>query len=317
MKLERYFFVLLIPFLFFSCNSSKTQKPVETVPDKVEYPVGYIADYIHADLNDETELYPIQELFLESFLQKYDQYEGAHPTIITDFPETWGVVLVERLSEGRELYQIQSLSREWIFLVITSGFGTQRILDILPVALDLAIQTPDILETEIWTTERETDGTFSVTKKYEWKRSLENVTQATYEANPENYFRKKTITDQYFINSSCRFERMVSEELTEYSAIVFYYTEEKPEDWDEIIPQLEAMCEDYSILNVIAYIDFDKVELYDYKLNYITDLDITPYMEFSQGVIFMKKGETPKTVPFGSYERIRSEVVRHFKLVEG
>ena len=317
MKVERHFFVCLIPFLFFSCNSSKTQKPVETVPDKVVYPVGYIAEQIHADLNDGTELYRIQEPFLESFLQKYDQYEGTHPTISTDFPDTWGVVLVERLPEGRELYQIQSFSREWIFLVITSGFGTQRILDILPVALDLAIQTPDILETEIWTTERETDGTFSVTKKYEWKRSLENVTQATYEANPENYFRKKTITDQYFINSSCRFERMVSEELTEYSAIVFYYTEEKPEDWDEIIPQLEAMCEDYSILNVIAYIDFDKVELYDYKLNYITDLDITPYMEFSQGVIFMKKGETPKTVPFGSYERIRSEVVRHFKLVEG
>jgi len=317
MKVERYFFAFLILFLFFSCNSSKPQKPIEIVSNKVEFPVGYIANYIHADVNDETELFPIQELFLESFLQKHEQYEGTFPTISTDFPDTWGVVLVERLSEGRELYQIQSLSREWIFLVITSGFGTQRILDVLPVAIDLAIQTPEILETEIWTTERETDGIFSVTKKYEWKRSLVNVTQAMYENNPENYYRKKTANDQYFINSSCRFERIITENLPEYSAVVFYYKEEKPEDWDEIIPQLEAMCEDYSILNVVAFIDFNKVELYDYKLNFITDLDITLYMELPQGVIFMKKGEIPKTVPFGSYERIRSEIIRYYKLVEG
>jgi hypothetical protein len=235
----------------------------------------------------------------------------------TGFPEEWGVVLVERLPEGRELYEIQSQNREWIFLVITSGYGTQRILDLLPVAVNLANQTEDALETEIWATDREIDGTFVVTKKYEWKRSLEYATQQEYETNPQDYLRAQIVTDKYFINDYYRFEMIETEDVPDYSAVIFYYKDEKPEDEEDVVSMLQAFCEDNLILYAEVGEDFHQVDLYDYKLNYVLTLDISPIMEFQEGIIFMKKGETPKTVPFGSYERMRIELMRYFRIVEG
>jgi len=314
--MKKIFYILFIPLFIASCNHTKqTQSVIEQV-EPVTYPVGYIAQSINTDLNDKSELFPLQDEFLENFLQVFTKYEGLKPVMAVEFPNEWGVMLVERLPEGRELYQIQSLNREWIYLVITSGFGTQRILDLLPVAIDLADQKQDVLETEIWKTERELDGIFSVTKKYEWKRSLEKVTQKEYEANSSDYFRTQTITDKYFINNFCRFERIVTEEIPDYSAVIFYYKEEKSEDLEDEISMLQAFCEDYSILFAEVNKNFSQFELYDYKLNYITDLDITPFMELQEGIIFMKKDRTPKTVPFGSYERLRIEVIRYFRIVE-
>jgi len=307
--------LLLLLFLV-SCNFSKQSQPAAEPLESIEYPVGYIAQYISANLSDTQELYPLSEEFLENFMKMRKQYDGTRPTIATDFPDEWGVVLIERLPEGHELYQIQSLNREWVYLVITSGYGTQRILDVLPVAVNLVYQANDILETEIWTTERTPDGTFIVSKKYEWVRSFENVTQREYDANPQNFLRTKTTVDKYVINDSFRFEKIVTEEIPDFSAVIFYYKGEKPEDWDEIVPMLQAFCEDYSILFEEVYQNFNQLALYDYKLNFITELDITPYTDFPQGVIFMKKGENPKTVPFGSYERMKIELKRYLKIVE-
>jgi hypothetical protein len=302
--------------LLAACNSSQPNKPIETKQELVEYPVGYVAQYITTNLTDSKELYPLPEEFLESFLQLHTHYEGTHPTVAANFPDEWGVVIVERLPEGRELYQIQSMDREWVFLVTTSGFGTHRIIDVLPVALNLANQTDEVLETEIWKTERESDGAFSVVKKYEWIRSVQNVSQKEYEANPQNFLRSKTITDKYFINTECRFERVEIEDIPDYAAVVFYCKEEKPEDWDEIVPMLQALCEDYEILSIEAISNFNQLSLFDYKLNYITDLDITPYTDLPEGVIFLQKGKTPKAVPYGSYDRLKIEIKRYFKIVE-
>jgi len=309
------FYILFFLILLTSCNPSKRSQPVEEPIEPVTYPVGYIASFLSTDLYDPTELYPLQEEFLENFLQIHKQYEGTTPIMNIDFPKEWGVALVERLSEGRELYQIQSLNREWIFLIITTGYGTQRILDILPVAANLANQSQDFLETEIWTTEREIDGSFAVTKKYEWKRSLQDVSQQEYDDHPTDFFRTQTKTDQYFINDFYRFEIIQTEDIPDYSAVIFYYKEEKPENWEEVIPLLQAFCEDYSILFAEANYNFNPLELYDYKLNFIANLDITPYIELQEGVIFMKKGES-KTVPFGSYERLKIEIKRYFRIVE-
>jgi len=314
--MKKILYILFISLFIASCTQTKQTQPIVEQVELVTYPVGYIAQSISTDLNDKSELYLLQDEFLENFLQVFAQYEGLKPIMATEFPNEWGVMLVERLPEGRELYQIQSLNREWIYLVITSGFGTQRILDLLPVAIDLANQKEDMLETEIWKTEREVDGIFSVTKSYEWKRSLEEVTQKEYEANPSDYFRTQTITDKYFINNFCRFERIVTQEIPDYSAVIFYYKEEKPEDLEDEISMLQAFCEDYSILFAEVNKNFSQFELYDYKLNYITELDITPFMELQEGIIFMKKDRPPKTVPFGSYERLRIEVIRYFRIVE-
>ena len=315
---ETQFVAFIIFTLIFltSCTFSNQRLPEEVTTEPVEFPVGYIAQSISTDLYDTTELYPLPEEFVENFLQVFTQYEGKRPVMSVKFPEEWGVTVVERLPEGRELYQIQSLNREWIFLVITSGYGTHRILDVLPVAANLSNQSKDILETEIWTTEREADGTFAVTKKYEWKRSLENVTQKEFEENPMDYMRSQKFTDQYIINEFARFEITNTEDVPDYAAVIFYFKENKPDDYEEIVPYMQAFCEDHTILFAEVANNFNQVELYDYKLNFITTLDITPYMDLQEGVIFMKKGETPKTVPIGGYDRLKIETKRYFKIVE-
>jgi hypothetical protein len=308
--------LLLTILLFASCAFS--DKPVffEEKPESVEYPVGYIAQKITTALSDTIKLYPLSEEFLANFMQMCTQYDGAHPTVAAEFPKEWGVALVERLPEGRELYQIQSLNREWVFLVATSGYGTPRILDMLPVAVNLAIQTQGILETEIWTAEKELSGTLTVTKKYEWVRSLENVSQKEYDENPQNFLRSKTIIDKYTINDAGHFEIVPTEDIPDYSVVIFYIKNEKPENWDDIVEMLHSFCEDYSILFAEVRDNFNRFSLFDYKLNFITDLDLTPYTELPAGVIFMKKDEMSKTVPFGSYERLKIEIKRYFKIVE-
>jgi hypothetical protein len=62
--------------------------------------------------------------------------------------------------------------------------------------------------------------------------------------------------------------------------------------------------------------NFNQVALYDYKFNYITELDIAPFMNLQEGLVFMKKDVTPKAVPFGNYERMKIEMKRYFRIVE-
>jgi len=308
---------LLSVFLILSCNYSKKEsKSIEFISEPVEYPVGYISKYIHTHFSDSHKLYPLPDEFVDVFISMHTRYEGMQPTVATDFPTEWGVVLVERLPEGRELYQIQSKNREWVYLVTTSGYGTLRILDVLPVAVNLVNQTHEILETEIWTTEREPDGSFIVTKQYERVHSVENVSHQEYETNPLEYLRTKTVSDKYCINSSCKFELIENEDATEYAAVFFYYKEEKQENWSDNMSMLQAFCEDYSILFKEVRDNFDKVSLYDYKYNFVVELDITPFIDIPEGLIFMKKGETPKTVPIGSFERMKIELKRYFKIIE-
>ncbi|MDR2972115.1 MAG: hypothetical protein LBU83_09340 [Bacteroidales bacterium] len=311
---------ILISFIILTlwiaaCNSNQSKSPIEA-QKSVEYPVGYISHHISTDLYDKTELYPLEDNFLENFLQIYSQYKGIQPVMATALPKEWGVVLVERLQEGRELYQVQSQNREWVFLIITSGYGTQRILDILPVAINLTNQTQDILETEIWTTEREVDETFSITRKYEWKRSIEHVTQKEYEDNPAKYFNSQTINNKYFINDNYCFEKIISEDIPNYSAVIFYYRGEKPEEYEEIVQMLCAFCEDHDILFAEVHNNFNQFELFDYKLNLVATLDVTSFMDLQEGFIFLKKDDVPKTVPFGSFERLKIEVKRYFRIVE-
>ncbi len=113
-----------------------------------DYPTTAIPETIAVDVMDETPLYPMTEEFLESFLEKAGTYAGHPITAKATLPQEWGVRCVERLPEGRELWLLQSQNREWMYLAITSGFGTQRILDLLPVGLDLTNQSPEELETE-------------------------------------------------------------------------------------------------------------------------------------------------------------------------
>ena len=164
MKKIGFILALICPFILFGCKH-KTQENTEE--NNYDYPITIISDTLKTDVSDQTELFPLSEDFMESFLEKHDDFQGYKITAKIPFPEEWGLQCVERLPEGKELWLLQSQSREWMYLVITSGFGTQRILDLMPVALNLANEANDVLETEEWSTIRNSDGSFAVSKNYE------------------------------------------------------------------------------------------------------------------------------------------------------
>ena len=307
-------FCLCLAVVFTSCRPKSQQVEYDS-NDPMTYTTSIIADTIIADIRDQSDLYPVTDDFLEDFMERVAEYEGKHITINTKMPTEWGISCVERLPEGRELWLLRSVDREWAYLVITSGFGTQRILDMVPVALNLAQQDNDVLETEIWETYRESDGSFIVHKNYEWIKNLDtNATQSDI----NEYQRHSYFVDRYAINDLCRFEcTEVNDSVPEYSAVVFFYKENvKPDEWDNVIEMLQAFCEDRSVYYEEVKTGFGDVVVHDFTLNEVTHVDMLPYIQdLPAGMEMFKKGETPKAVRFGSFESMQIEIKRYFKML--
>lgn len=307
------FFILA--FLLTSCFTKRNDQNNGS-DESVVYPVDVIRDALVADVHSQATLYPMEEEVLEAFLEKAQHFQGSKWTIKTDFPEKWGVECIERLPEGREVWLLQSENREWIYLATTSGFGTQRILDVLPVAISVTNQSDENLETENWTTKRLPDGQFRTTKEYEWIHSVAKATKQDFIRDPEKYHRKSRTVEQFCINDQGRFEKTEVDTLPDYNAVVFFFNpSEKPEMWDETVPMLQAFCEENGILFEEVSGNFDRVTIRDFELTFALEADITPYIGGTPcGMVMMRKGETPKSVNFGSYEYMNMEIRRFFKI---
>ncbi|MDR2868787.1 MAG: hypothetical protein LBV46_04520, partial [Bacteroidales bacterium] len=271
---------------------------------------------IKADLASTATLYPLTEKFRDDFLHQASLYEGEHSRIAAEMPARWGLLCVERLPEGREMWMIQSESREWIFLVITSGLGTQRIIDLVPIALNLSVQNRDILETEIWTTHREADGSFTVSKHYEWVRSVGDADRKEVAAHPENWQKSEDFTDHYTVNSLCRFDYQKIE-MVKYNALFFFYNpQNKPQDWDEIVPVLEAYCEENNIFYDEISNPYNQVIVRNFMFKDLDTLNLSTLIADTQeGMVMIIAGEPPRKVTYGSYEKLKVEIKRFFKLL--
>lgn len=316
MKKFAFLLAVICPILLFGCK----KKQQEVVEEKdFNYPITIISDTLKTDLSDKTELYALSEDFMESFMEKHNDYQGHKITARIPFPEEWGLQCVERLPEGKELWLLQSQSREWMYLVITSGFGTQRILDLMPVALNLANESNDVLETEEWSTIRMSDGSFVVTKNYEWVRSVSNATRQQVMDNPEKYHRENHVTEEFIINDMGRFELVeIADSLPDFNAVVFFYNRnEKPEMWDECVERLQGYCEENGIMFEEVYQNYSQVVVQNFNLTFSTTVDITPYVGNTYcGMVMYKNGEEPKTIPFGSYEYMQMSLKRYFHLLD-
>lgn len=308
-------FCLCLALVFTACPLKKHGDEEIVVEEQIPYSITAITDTILADVYDQTELYSVSEDFLEDFLEKINEYEGKHLTIASKVPSEWGIACAERLPEGRELWLMRSQDREWAYLVIISGYGTQHILDMVPVAVNLSLQEKDIYEREIWESYRESDGSFVVHKNYEWNKNLDtNATQ-----NDINEYQRHTyFVDRYTINNLCRFEcTAVNDTVQEYSAVVFFYNDNlKPEEWDETVEMLQAFCEDRNVFYEEVTAGFADVAIHDFTLNEVLRVDMQPYIQgLPAGMVLFKKGETPKAVRFGSFERMQIEIKRYFKML--
>ena len=306
---------LALAVLLTNCFSGNKDK--KDTEESVNYPMDVICDTLVSDVHSQTTLYPLQEEVLEAFLEKSTDFQGKKWTTKVDFPKEWGVECVERLPEGRELWLLRSENREWTYLVTTSGFGTQRILDVLPVAISIANQRDEELETETWQTLRLPDGQFRTTKEYEWIHSVSKATKQDFIRDPEKFHRKTKLVEQFFINDQGRFEKSeIVDTLPDYNAVVFYFNPaDKPEMWDATIPQLQAFCEENGILYEEVSGNYNRVTIRDFELTFAMETDITPYIEgVSSGMVMMRKNEIPKTVNFGSMEYMKMEIRRYFKV---
>ncbi|MBR6903621.1 MAG: hypothetical protein IKN32_02090 [Bacteroidales bacterium] len=276
-----------------------------------------ISDTLVADVHNQNTLYPLEEEVLESFLEKARDFQGKGWTAKAEFPEKWGVECVERLPDGRELWLLRSENREWAYLATTSGFGTQRILDVLPAAISVANQRDEELETETWQTLRLPDGQFRTTKEYEWIHSVSKATKQQFISDPEKYHRKTRFVEQFLINAQGRFEQSeIVDTLPDYNAVVFYFNPaDKPEMWDETVMHLQAFCEENGVIYEEVSGNFNRVTVRDYELTFALETDITPYIDATgSGMVMMRKGEMPKSVNFGSYEYMQMELRRYFKI---
>lgn len=308
--------ILLLGVL--SCKPKNVEIVDTPVEEKMEYPATIISENIQTSITDHAKLWPVNEEFMDNFLRRAQDFEGEHIKAKAHLPSEWGVICIEHLPEGRELWMLQSVDREWIYLVITSGMGTQRILDMIPVAVNLAIQDQDILETEIWTTQRDPDGAFVVQKEYEWVKSVsDSIDEKEASIDLTAYQKRRSVTDVYYINEMCRFDYIQKQTAAQYNAVIFYYDKEhKPEEWDEYIPILQSYCEEKNIFFEEVYSGFNNVRIRDFMINEIAEIDITPYIGVSDaGMIMIKSDEEPKNVSFGSNERMKVEIKRYFKLL--
>ena len=87
----------------FSCKRNKDVNiEVEPESEPVEYPVSIIPDNIATNVSDKQVLYPVSEDFLRDFMLLANRYEGTQVMTQTSFPTEWGVVMIERLLEGKE-----------------------------------------------------------------------------------------------------------------------------------------------------------------------------------------------------------------------
>lgn len=317
MKQNRITFIVSIclVFLLTSCHTKKNNQDTP-VDEMVNYPVSTIRDTLFADVHSQTTLYPMQEEVLENFLELAQSFQGKRWTAKVNFPDKWGVECIERLPEGREIWLLQSENREWLYLVTTSGFGTQRILDVLPIAISIANQQNENLETEKWMTQRLPDGQFRTTKEYEWIHSVSKATKQDFIRDPEKYHRKTRTVEQFLINGQGRFEKTEVDTLPDYNAVIFYFNPvDKPEMWDETAPRLQGFCEENGILFEEVSGNFNRVTVRDYELTFAMETDITPYIAGSEcGMVMMRKGENPKAVNFGSFEYMQMELRRYFRI---
>lgn len=306
---------IAVAFSLASCGNKTHQTSSED--NTYTYPVEIIEDTIKTNFSDNATLYPMTEELLERFLDKAPDYKGKKVTAKAEFPKEWGVRCIERMPEGKEMWLIQSKSREWMYLAITSGYGTQRILDLMPVAVNVAVENDDVLETEVWQTIRKPDGAFVITKSYEWVKSLSKATKQEFINDPEKYHRTASYIEQFSINEDGRFEQVeVMDSLPDYDAVIFFYNRnEKPAIWDQNIEQMESFCEEHNILYEEVYQNYNDVVVHDYEMTFAINTDITPFVSnMSCGMVMMRKNEMPKAINLGSVEYMQMELERYFKM---
>lgn len=309
-KMNRYRWVctlgiVAISILLLGSCKKRVTPPVEQPRASAECPLSTIpSDF--ADLDASTPTYPLPKAFFNDFMKYAQQYEGTHITIPAQLPQDWVLLCREPLPASQELWLIQSVDKDWTYLLVTAG---QHVRDALPVALDLA-SPGDVIESEVWTWHRDEDGAFLVTKHYVKRPDANDTTQ---------HQRKLEALDRYVVSESGQF-KCTPQSLTEgtpYQAVIlFNLASERPDSWYDMMSSIAPYCEENNIYFATvasASEDLHHVVIEDYQLNYITTIDLAPLLDnVEQGLVLIQNGAEPRVESYSDNERYLQMKIRNY-----
>lgn len=296
--------LIITMLLLVSCKKKQEYNPI-VKPSKDECPIGTIPNDF-SDIDPSAKTYPLPKDFFNEFTKYAHQYEGTRITISSKLPEEWVLLYRETAPVNQELWLVQSVDKDWTYLVVTAG---QHVRDALPIAVDLA--TPgDVIESEIWTWHREEDGAFLVTKQYDKRPNAKDTTQ--HQIHNE-------AVERYVMSEMGQFKCIpVSQtEGTPYQAVIlFNLASERPEKWFDVMNELAPYCEEnnyYFVVIASATEDLHKVDILDYQNNYIATVDISQLVEdVEQGIVILQNGAEPRVVNFSTTEGYLQMKIRNY-----
>lgn len=300
----KLFLVLTLLTAFTSCRKKiEVQQPVT---QKVEFPRIMITDSL---LSTQMPLYELSEDFINSFLQKADNFDGTKVVMNIQKPKEWGLVGWEQLPGNNELWLIQSKDREWTYLAITSGAATQRIKDVVPIGLDIATGGNDYNEREVWGCRRDDDGGFIVDKFYELKCDVRDSLQQD---------KTSHALEKYIIGSMGMFEcipQTLTDSLQCNVVIAYKWPEQEVENWEDVLMEIEPFCEENNIYFASATQGFTAVKVTDYEMNPIATLDLLPLMQSNEaGLILLNNNTSPQHLNFAKADYLKMKISKCFKI---
>ena len=300
-----YLCVLMLTLLLLVSCKKKQEENSIVKPTSAECPIGTIPSEF-SDIDPSAKTYPLPKGFFNEFIKYAHQYEGTHITIPSQTPEEWVLLYRENAPANQELWLVQSADKDWTYLVVTAG---QHVRDALPIAVDLA--TPgDVIESEIWTWQREEDGAFLVTKHYEKRPNAKDTTQHQIHTDA---------VERYVMSEVGQFKCIPLRQIegTPYQAVIlFNLSSDRPEKWFDVMNDIAPYCEDnnyYFVVIASAQEDLHKVDILDYQSNFITTVDISQLVEdMEQGIVLLQNGAEPRVENFSSTEGYLQMKIRNY-----
>jgi len=256
--------------------------------------------------------------FVNKLSRLINKFEGEQFHILMKTPETWAVEYkLPSLSPDFEIWIISNTGEAGMKLLATVSIAeTPALIQVLPVAYNIAIEKTNYIESEFWSAEIDNSYNITVTKKYE---RLYSIT----EENAEDNSISITKSDHYTIEQNGKISYQQPEIFDfdiDYNAIVQFADTASirgvlNSDWLQNEMDIQEQIEPLNILFVTATANFNKVEIKNYHGETVDIVDISNFTDkYNMGYLALKKGEKPLFIPYASADKCLQKAEGYFNI---
>jgi hypothetical protein len=306
--------LMLMAVCFCSCDTKKetdTTENFELKEEQLPYTVKC------SDLPDDS-MYMLSNEIVNQLFRDLKNHQGLKMTISVPVPEEWGVTCkLTPMSADFDIWIIANKGDPMLkFLAtVTNTSEMPSLIQSIPVACNMGIESLNVIESEQWTAFVEDDYKITVTKIYEKFHSLVD----TLMPNNENVFVKQE--DVYNIESTGRITYEIPPSFTiDYHAIIQFADTAitgnvLDEQWLWNTIEIQEVVEPMGILFGTITSQFDKSPIYNYRGEKIDIVDISSFLDkHNTGFLALKKGEKPLFIPYSSSRECLQKAFKYFKL---